>query len=88
MPRPQRCTLEDIHSVYPSYNTHQVTVLQQYQIKMAASSIDASLGDSSGKFDGLLDFPDTMGPHPVHLHYPSGNPHDGQAVYVDSSGYR
>jgi hypothetical protein len=25
----ERCTLEDIHTVYPSYNTHQVTLLQQ-----------------------------------------------------------
>jgi hypothetical protein len=51
---------------------------------MAASSIDASSGDSSGKFNGLPGFPDTMGAHTVHLHYPSGNPHDDQAVYVDS----
>jgi hypothetical protein len=27
---------------------------------MAASSIDASSGDSSGKFDGFPDFPDTI----------------------------
>jgi hypothetical protein len=46
---------------------------------MAASSIDASSGDSSGKFDGLPDFPDTH----IHLHHPLGNPHDHQAVHVD-----
>jgi hypothetical protein len=48
---------------------------------MANSSIDASSGDSQGSSMVYQTFLRQWG-H-IHLHYPSGNPHDDQAVYVD-----
>jgi hypothetical protein len=85
MPRPQR----DAHlrtyippilpTPTPIFTTISLGLYNNVKFNMAASSIDTSSGDSSGKFDSSPDFPDTH----IHLHYPSGNPHNDQAIHVD-----